>query len=154
MKRSSVPVNSGRKGALLRRSANGELTGSFVLPRDIDFVSMVVEDTAAHHVDENGGRLWEVLTYGADEKPTFSALEQRMNDMMGRSWQEGYATARRLAELYPERYDSWSVREFFERALFGERAAASLSRVCGQPEDALVARATARPAVCRTEVGA
>ncbi|MEP6730456.1 MAG: redoxin domain-containing protein [bacterium] len=151
---SSVPVNRVRQAALLRRSANGELTGSFVLPRDIDFVSMVVEDTAAHHVDENGGRLWEVLTYGADEKPTFSALEQRMNDMMGRSWQEGYATARRLAELYPQRYDSWSVREFFERALFGESAADSLSMVYGRRGDALIADAKARSALSSEEIGA
>jgi thiol-disulfide isomerase/thioredoxin len=117
------------------------------------FASLVVEDSLAAHVDDNGERLWEVLTHGADGKPTYDALNQRVNDLMGRSWEEAYATSKRMTQMYPDRYDSWALRVFFERALFGDVGGDSLAKAYGHKMESLIAVAKARPTLSDDEIG-
>src|SRR2546430_2797595 len=45
---------------------------------------------------------------------------QREHDLMGRNWELGYETARRVAALYPERIESWSNLLFYEKHVLGE----------------------------------
>ena len=149
----SVPGARVRPVATLHRSSSGDYTGGFVLPDSIVFASMVVEDSLAAHVDDNGERLWEVMTYAADHKPTFAALNQRVSDLMGRSWEEAYATSKRMTQLYPDRYDSWSLRVFFERALFGDAGADSLAKAYDARMEALIAAAKARSSLSDAEIG-
>jgi AhpC/TSA family len=150
---SGVPASRVQAVATLHRSPNGDFSGSFVLPDSIAFVSMVVEDTAATHVDDNGDRLWEVLSYGADDKPTFDALDQRAADLMGRSWEEAYETSKRMTTMYPDRYESWNLRVFFERALFGDAGGDSLAKAYDARMKSLIASAKTRPALSESEIG-
>jgi hypothetical protein len=94
-----------------------------------------------------------VITHAPDGRPAFDALRQRANDMMGRSWEEGYATARQLTELYPDRFASWDLREFFERALLGEQEGKALAERYHRRVDSLLAVAKARPALSYSEIG-
>ena len=86
----------------LDRVDGNEYRGQFVLPDSFVFAALAVEDTLATEVDDFGGRAWEVLRAGPDGRPLLDALEQRAHDLMGRSWEEGLATARRMASLYPD----------------------------------------------------
>ncbi|MCE2902450.1 MAG: redoxin domain-containing protein [Gemmatimonas sp.] len=86
----------------LERVDGNEYRGRFVLPDSFVFAALAVEDTLANEVDDFGGRAWEVLRAGPDGRPLLDALEQRAHDLMGRSWEEGLATARRLVSLYPD----------------------------------------------------
>lgn len=86
----------------LERVTGNEYRGQFVLPDSFVYAALAVEDTAASEVDDFGGRSWEVIRAGTDGRPTLDALEQRAHDLMGRSWEEGLATARRLVALYPD----------------------------------------------------
>lgn len=103
--------------ATLRRTSGDRYTAQFVLPDSVVFAALAVEDTAASAVDDFGGRAWEVLRAGADGRPLLDALEQRTNDLMGRSWEEGIATAREKVQLYPDSVRSWSSLAFYERAM-------------------------------------
>jgi hypothetical protein len=124
-----VPYGGGRTRSLgtLSRGGDGVFHGSFLLPDSVVFVALAVEDTLANSVDDRDGRLWEVLVHDDDGEPSIDALVQRENDFMGRSWDEAYATARLNAKLHPQSLAVWSDVEFFERALFGDRAADSLA---------------------------
>lgn len=150
---SGVPIARVRPVAILTRSSKGEYSGGFVLPDSIVFASLVVEDSAARSVDENGGRLWEVLVHGADGQPTYDALEQRINDMMGRSWEQAYATTKRLTTLYPDRIESWTTLDFFDRALFGEGGADSLGKSYRATIENLIASARTKPKLSESEIG-
>jgi len=72
------------------------------------FAALAVEDSAATVVDDDAGRAWEVLIAGADGKPLYAALDQRTQDLMGRNWEEGFATVQRMISLYPDRLDAWN----------------------------------------------
>lgn len=112
----------------LTRDGSGAFRGILVLPDSVVFAALAVEDTEASVVDDRDGRPWEVMVHGDDGRPTFEALEQRESDYMGRSWEEAYATARRKAELYPDQFRSWSMLEFFERAVLGKAEADSAAK--------------------------
>ena len=99
--------------AQLVREKDGSLTGAFTLPDSIVFAALAVEDTAATEVDDNGGRTWEVMRSGSNGKVIYDAFEQRLNDLMGRNWEEGYATARRLVAAYPDEIGAWSWLKAF-----------------------------------------
>ena len=86
----------------LERVEGNEYRGRFVLPDSFVFAALAVEDTLVNEVDDFGGRAWEVMRAGPDGRPLLDALEQRAHDLMGRSWEEGLATARRLVSLYPD----------------------------------------------------
>lgn len=103
--------------AALRREANGTYTGSFTLPDSVVYAAFAVEDTVAGRVDDNDGHGWELLVHADDGRPLLPALEQRVADLMGRSWEEAYATVLRMAEVYPEDFTTWDLRETFDRWL-------------------------------------
>lgn len=92
----------------LRRQPDGNFSGTVALPDSTVYAALAVEDSAGTIVDDHDGRLWEVLVSTNDGKPLFEALDQRANDLMGRNWEEGYATARRMVELYPDDMRGWS----------------------------------------------
>jgi predicted negative regulator of RcsB-dependent stress response len=98
----------------LRQTRGNEYTGSFVLPDSIVFAALAVEDTAAREVDDFGGRTWEVLRASDTGEPTLASLEQRTNDMMGRSWEQGMLGVRRMLTLYPDSVSSWRWLNTYE----------------------------------------
>jgi len=112
------PYNRG-----MRQTTAGVLTrvdrelyrGSLRLPDSVVYAVFAVEDSGGRHVDSNGSRLWELLVHDTLGRPTFDALTQREHDLMGRNWELGYETARRVAALYPERIESWSNLLFYEK---------------------------------------
>lgn len=110
-----------RQIGTLERGTDGTFKHTFVLPDSVVFAALAVEDESATHVDDNDGRAWELLVH-VDGKPARDALIQRQSDLMGRSWEEAYATVLRLAELYPEELDTWTLRETFDGWVQGERA--------------------------------
>ncbi len=106
--------------AQLTRAGGGVFRTSLRLPDSVVYAAFAVEDADGRIVDNNGRRLWELLVHDAEGRPTFDALMQRENDMMGRNWEEGYETARQLAALYPERVGSWSNLFFYEKFVLGQ----------------------------------
>ncbi|WP_411280735.1 TlpA disulfide reductase family protein [Gemmatimonas sp.] len=100
--------------ATLQRTTGNEYTGRFTLPDSVVFAALAVEDTAAIAVDDLGGRAWEVMRAGPNGQPLLSALDQRNNDLMGRGWEEGLSTTRRMMRLYPDSLTAWSWLQSFE----------------------------------------
>lgn len=99
--------------ATLRQTADGAFTASFLLPDSVVYGAFAVEDTAASVIDDDGSRSWELLVSDETGRPLFAALDQRANDMMGRNWEEGYATVQRMVALYPDSLHAWSwLRSF------------------------------------------
>ena len=139
--------------ATLTRTATGEYAGAFVLPDSIVFASMVVQDSDATVIDANNGKRWEVMVHDNDGQPTFDALDQRMNDMMGRSWEEAYATSKRITRMYPEHIDAWTTMSFFDHALFDEARAESLSTAYRGTIDRLTGDAKRKSALNDAEIG-
>jgi thiol-disulfide isomerase/thioredoxin len=105
------------RAAMLQRGADGDFTGHFVIPANIVYAALAVADTSAQSVDDNAGRDWEILVSDSTGKPLFTALDQRANDMMGRNWEEGLATAHRMVALYPRDLRAWSWLRAFNRWL-------------------------------------
>lgn len=112
--------------ATLERDDDGIYRGAFALPDSAVFALLAVENEAATLIDTNARRGWEILVHDADGRPLREALEQRFNDMLGRSWEEGHAAVRRMAELYPDDVRSWTLLAATDRAVLGEAAADSL----------------------------
>ena len=100
--------------ATLQRTTGNEYTGRFTLPDSVVFAALAVEDTAAAGVDDFGGRAWEVMRAAPNGEPLLSALDQRSNDLMGRGWEEGLATTRRMIQLYPDSLTAWTWLRAFE----------------------------------------
>lgn len=100
--------------ATLQRTTGNEYVGRFTLPDSVVFAALAVEDTAALAVDDFGGRAWEVMRAGANGAPLLSALDQRNHDLMGRGWEEGLATTRRMMHLYPDSIGAWTWLQSFE----------------------------------------
>jgi hypothetical protein len=95
------------KAAMLHRGTDGVFRGRFTLPNGIVYTALAVADTSANSVDDNASRDWELLVSDSAGQPKFESLEQRANDMMGRNWEEGFATARRMVALYPHDLRGW-----------------------------------------------
>lgn len=106
--------------AQLTRAGGGLFRTTLRLPDSVVYAAFAVEDADGRIVDSNGRRLWELLVHDAEGRPTFDALMQRENDMMGRNWEQGYETARQVAALYPDRVASWSGLLFYEKLVLGE----------------------------------
>jgi len=106
--------------AQLTRAGGGLFRTTLRLPNSVVYAAFAVEDADGRIVDSNGRRLWELLVHDAEGRPTFDALMQRENDMMGRNWEEGYETARQLAAVYPDRVGSWSNLFFYEKNVLGQ----------------------------------
>jgi len=106
--------------AQLTRAGGGLFRTTLRLPDSVVYAAFAVEDTDGRIVDSNGRRLWELLVHDRDGRPTFDALKQRENDLMGRNWEQGYETARQVAALYPDHVASWSDLLFYEKLVLGE----------------------------------
>jgi hypothetical protein len=141
-----------RAVAVLRSTGDGAYRTTVTLPDSIVFASFAVEDAAAERIDDHSGRLWEFTAHEQNGIPLYDAIEQRVNDMMGRSWEEAYASAKRLAELYPDRIGAWTLREFFERALYGD-AADSVSASYRPRLERLIAEAKSLPSISEADMG-
>ena len=112
--------------AALQRSPDGRFKGSFNLPDSVVYATFSVENTTGSVVDDYGTRLWELLRHAPDGRPAIDALEQRVNDLVGRNSQEAFATARRMTELYPDRAQAWAYLRHFEELLLGAARADSI----------------------------
>jgi hypothetical protein len=138
--------------AVLRRAGDGRFGGDFVLPDSTVYAMLAVESADAQWVDDNEGRLWELLTYeGA--RPSYDAVRQRVHAMMGRNWEAAAASARQLGDLYPDRVESWALREFFDRALLGSSAADARARVYAQRRDSLIRSSKSTPRLSYEDAG-
>jgi thiol-disulfide isomerase/thioredoxin len=100
--------------ATLHRGADGSFDGRVMLPDSVVYAAFAVEDDSASVVDDNASRNWELLVVDSTGKPLFEALDQRANDMMGRNWEEGAATARRMVALYPDELGAWIWMHSFD----------------------------------------
>lgn len=106
--------------AELVRASNGLFHASIRLPDSVVYAVFAAEDADGRIVDSNGRRLWELLVHDRGGRPTFDALTQRENDLMGRNWEQGFETARQVAALYPDRVATWSALLFYEKLVLGE----------------------------------
>jgi hypothetical protein len=93
----------------LRRNRDNLFTGSFALPDSVWYGAFVVEDSSGAVVDDNGGRLWDLVAADADGRPAYLALLQRSHHLMGINQEEGFAIARRLTRLYPDSLGGWGL---------------------------------------------
>jgi thiol-disulfide isomerase/thioredoxin len=101
--------------AQLTRTHDGSFSGRFTIPPHIVFATLAVEDSAASIVDDNDGRGWEMLVASGSGSPTLDALDQRAQDLMGRNWEEGFATVRRMVSIYPDSIRAWIWLYTFQR---------------------------------------
>lgn len=90
----------------LRRSRGGRFEGSAALPDSAVYAVLAVENVDASFVDSYGER-WEVLVHGEDGRPLFAALRARANDNRTRNTLIASEATRDMAELYPDRAESW-----------------------------------------------
>jgi tetratricopeptide (TPR) repeat protein len=125
--------------AELRRVADGAYEGQFRLPPDVVFGVFAVETPGSDWADDNEGRPWELVIHGADGRPLYDALVQRVNDYMGRDVREVVASARRAVELYPDIPRSWALL----------RTAESWNQAAAAPGDAERWRARTDEVVAR-----
>jgi len=149
----SVPASQVRRLTTLRRDADGTFVGRVTLPDSIVFADLAVESLDSSRVDANDGHGWEVLVAESDGRPAFDALYQQANDMMGRSWERGYAAMRRATDLYPGQIEGWIYREFFERAIYTGATADSVTQAYRVRLDSLISSAKARPRLRYEEIG-
>lgn len=98
----------------LHRDTDGEFTGRFVLPDSVLYAAFAVEADGGTVVDDNGSRDWELLRSNTAGTPLLESLIQRANDLMGRNWEEGYATAQRMVALYPSDLRAWIWKHSFD----------------------------------------
>ena len=103
----------------LRPAGDGVFHATLTLPDSVVYAVFAVEDLEGQTVDANRRRLWELVLHDSLGRPTFEALRQRENDLMGRNWELGYETARQAAALYPDRVESWSTLLFYEENVLG-----------------------------------
>jgi Redoxin len=94
--------------ATLTRQRDGSFTADCNLPDSVVYAALAVEDTAATEIDDRDGRTWELLRANDSGRVTFDALQQRMNDLMGRNWDEVFATVQRMMDEYPDSIRSWN----------------------------------------------
>jgi len=106
-----IPV---RRVAQLRPDGTGAFTGEFVLPDSAVYGAFAVEDSSAGVIDDDGSRTWEIVVSDRSGRPLLAALEQRGNDMMGRNWEVGHATAQRMVALYPDSLVGWNWLRAFQ----------------------------------------
>jgi hypothetical protein len=93
----------------LRRNRDNVFTGSFALPDSVWYGAFVVEDSSGAVVDDNGGRLWDLVAADADGRPAYMALLQRSHHLMGINQEEGFVVARQLTTLYPDSLAGWGL---------------------------------------------
>lgn len=115
-----------RTVATLVRESDGIFRGSFQLPESVVYSSFAVEDLDGNGVDHNGRLLWELLSRLSDGRPSYDALDQKKNDLLGRNWELAFETAREMTSLYPGRPGAWAELMRFQRRLLGDAAAESL----------------------------
>ncbi len=106
-----IPV---RAIAHLARAGDGRYAARVTLPDSIVFAALVVEDSTGTVIDDNNSRTWEVLTTVDGTMPSLAALDQRAHDLMGRNFEEGHATTKRMVALYPDSIQGWSWLASFE----------------------------------------
>jgi hypothetical protein len=112
--------------AELRRMRNGRFRGEFILPDDVVYAAFAVESIDGLVVDSNDRRLWEILVHGEAGVPLRDALQQRVEDLMGRNWTVAFETVRELNRLYPADPSGLSKLVIFHGWLHGQQAADSL----------------------------
>ncbi len=130
--------------AVLARGGDGVWRATFTLSDSIVYAALAIEDTAGREIDDHDGRTWEVLQADSAGHVRYEAMDQRINDLMGRNWEEGQATARRLVDSFPDdirawswlrTFDSWAgVSEDSINARFGERFLELERRQDARPE--------------------
>ncbi|HEY6927998.1 MAG TPA: hypothetical protein VI653_31260 [Steroidobacteraceae bacterium] len=106
--------------------SGGRFTLEFRLPDSVVFAVFAVESPGADIVDDNDQQFWDLVTVDQGGKPLFDALVQKQRDLMGRNWEEGLRTTRKLAALYPDDPEAAGLVTFFERFVLGEHIADSL----------------------------
>ncbi len=141
----TVPPSNLRALTTLTRTRNGDFEGRFQLPDSVVYAVLAVETMDSATVDDNTGQGWELLVAAHDTVPLFASLLQRSEDMLGRSWEEGYASAQRMTALYPDSLRAWTTREFYERQLFSGAVGDSIAAQRASTIDVLVEKAARAP---------
>jgi hypothetical protein len=149
---SAVPDSQLRVLATLERDGD-VFTARVVLPEPYVYAALAVETPDAVVVDDRNGRAWELMRGADRDRPSFDALYQRTQDMMGRSWEEGFASIQRATELYPNVVEGWHFRELFDFWLLSPEAADSVGRPIRAQIDRLVAAAKTQPRLSSRAMG-
>ena len=100
--------------ATLRRTADGNYSGSIELEPDDVFLAAVVEDFDAQNVDTNFGELWELLVRSEKGTPGTAALESRYRTLEPYNWIMASAWAEEVTERWPENPFGWALLYFHE----------------------------------------
>lgn len=137
----TVPPSNLRVLTTLTRTRGGDFEGRFQLPDSVVYAVLAVETMDSTTVDDNTGQGWELLVAAHDTVPLFASLQQRSEDMLGRSWEEGYAAAQRMTALYPDSVRAWTTREFYERQLFSGAVGDSIAAQRASTIDVLMEQA-------------
>jgi len=95
---------------ILQPDGNGLYVGSFQLPADFAYAVMAVEDLSGAHLDDRGGRLWDLRAHGDDDVPLPSALRQEFLVQQNRSWPEARDVLHEMTLLYPDMAEGWSMQ--------------------------------------------
>jgi len=93
----------------------------------VQYAAFAVENVGATRVDSHERQLWELLVHERSGKPTYNALHQRENDLMGRNGALAFVAAQDRVKYYPERPDAWANLFFEERINLGEHSVGQLA---------------------------
>jgi hypothetical protein len=149
----TVPTAHLRALATLDRTRDGAFESRVTVPDSVVYAVLAVESSDSARVDDNAGKGWDLLVSTRDGRPMLAALMQRAEDMMGRSWEEGYASAKRATELYPDSVRGWTHRTFFEQQLLSGAEADSVGAVRTATIDRLVGQAKLAPRISYDDIG-
>lgn len=125
----------------------GTFTGRFRFPEAVAYAAVAVEDLAGERIDNNQGRLWELLAHDGSGRPTLRALLERVTDSLGRSWDAGHGAAQKATRIYPDSAAAWVSVGIFQRQLVPASARDSLEREQTAVFDRLHEHYVGQPAV-------
>jgi hypothetical protein len=110
----------------LTRVGDGRYRGVVRFPESVVYATLAVEAPDASEVDDNGGRLWEMLAHAPDGTPLLAALAEKGQDLMGRNWEAAHATAQQAVALHPDSLAAWRMLLNFDRWLAGAESVDSV----------------------------
>ncbi len=99
---STLPV---AQAGILRRDEDGRFLGGLAIPESAVYGLFAVESVDAQRIDTNFGALFEVLVenpHGARH-----SLQQKVNDLLDRSWEVAVETQRAITRRFPEDPRAW-----------------------------------------------
>ncbi|MEO8562282.1 MAG: TlpA disulfide reductase family protein [bacterium] len=111
--------------ATLARGNGGDFHTTLRVPDSVVYAAFAIESEDGGRVDDNGHKLWYLMTHERDGRPTYDAVWQRANDLMGENIELSMHELQGLARLYGERAEAWGAVAAIERFMLGDAHADS-----------------------------